>query len=165
MMTRKINYRHMVYGIFDFAMTFVLVYFSFLTFLFRSNTLTPEKTIAMFIYCGAVALVTVIAFLLLSVYRIVTIYFTIRDAIKVAGVTAIIQVIGLVALFLLDRNAILERPSIAAWSLATLSCISVLVGLRVGVRVLNVMFLFNFYSIGKTTRTFKPPISLSSKNI
>ncbi len=128
-----------MYAIFDVIVTFGIVYFSFLTFLFRSNELTTTQTIAMFSYCGGIALLTLLVFTVLRIYRIVTIYFSLYDAIKIASTVALIHIVGLIVLLVMPSD-ILARPSIAAWALSALSLVCLLAGARLSVRGLNAVF-------------------------
>ena len=139
MVEKHFNYRHMIYALFDVLATFGIVYLSFLTFLFRSNTLTDTQTLSMFLYCGGIALVTLFVFWFLKIYKIVTIYFSLYDAIKIAFTVAMIHLIGLVVLLVIPSD-ILARPSIAAWALSSLSLVCLLAGARLSVRGLNAVF-------------------------
>ena len=139
MVEKHFNYHHMIYALFDVVATFSIVYLSFLTFLFRSNTLTDTQTLSMFLYCGGIALATLFVFWFLKIYKIVTIYFSLYDAIRIACTVAIIHLIGLVVLLVIPSD-ILARPSIAAWALSSLSLICLLAGVRLSVRGLNAVF-------------------------
>ena len=141
MIERRLRHRHLLYAAFDMVATFVIAYLTFLTFFFRSNTLTQTQTIAMFIYCGGLTLLTVIVFFSFRIYKIVTIYFSLRDAVRMAFFTSIIHIIGLIVLLVMPGD-ILLRPSIAAWGLGALSTLSVTTGVRLLVRGLNAIFHF-----------------------
>lgn len=139
MVEKHFNYRHMIYALFDVLATFGIVYLSFLTFLFRSNTLTDTQTLSMFLYCGGIALVTLFVFWFLKIYKIVTIYFSLYDAIRIAAVVSLIHIAGLIFLLVIPSD-ILARPSIAAWALSSLSLVCLLAGARLSVRGLNAVF-------------------------
>lgn len=139
MARKRFNYRHALYGIFDLSATFLVVYFSFLTYMFRSDALTTNQMIGMFCYCGGVALLTVGLFFVLKVYRVVTTLFSLYDAIRISFIVAIIHVVGLIVLLVLPSD-ILLRPSIAAWALAALSLVCLLTGVRLSVRGMNAVF-------------------------
>ena len=141
MSKKRFNYRHIIYGVFDIVITFVIVYFSFLTFTFRSNPLNTVQTISMFVYCGGVTLVTLVLFFIFKVYKIVTTNFSLYDAIRIAMIVTTIHLGGLIILIALP-NDILTRPSIAAWVLSTLSLVALLGGARLSVRGLNAVFHF-----------------------
>ena len=135
----RFNYRHALYGLFDVIVTFVVVYFSFLTFTFRNDPLTVNQTIGMFVYCGGMALVTLLVFFVLRVYRIITTLFSMYDAIKIAFIVSVIHICGLIVLLVLPSD-ILLRPSIAAWALSSLSLVCLLTGVRLSVRGMNTLF-------------------------
>ena len=139
MIKRHFNYRHMIYAVFDVLATFAVVYLSFLTFLFRSNTLTTTQTIAMFAYCGGIALVTLLVFWFFKIYKIVTIYFSLHDAIRIAFLVSLIHLGGLIFLLVMPSD-ILARPSIAAWALSSLSLVCLLSGIRLSIRGMNTIF-------------------------
>lgn len=141
MVEKRFNYRHLMYAIFDFVATFGIVYLSFLTFLFRSNDLTNTQIWGMLFFCLGSSIVTVTVFFFMKIYKIVTIYFSFFDAMKVGIVTACIQIVGLIVLLVFPSEYLL-RPSIAAWALASLSLVSSLVGIRILVRWGNAMFHF-----------------------
>ena len=142
MVEKRFNYRHLIYAIYDFATTFGIVYLSFLTFLFRSEPLSATQTWWMFGYCAGVALLTVIVFLCFRIYKIVTIYFSFHDGLKVGIITGAIHIVGLIVLLCIPKD-LLVRPSIAAWALASLSLVCVVLGLRIFVRWGNNMFHFS----------------------
>ena len=137
----KFNYRHLVYAIFDIIVTFAVVFLSFLTFIFRNNPFTETQTWGMFIYCGSIALLTLIVFYFTKVYRIVTTNFSLYDAIEIALLVAIIHILGLIVLVTVPSEYLL-RPSIAAWALSALSLVCLLSGARLSVRGLNAIFHF-----------------------
>ena len=139
MVEKRFNYRHLAYAIFDLLVTFGVVYLSFLTFLFRSNDLTEIQTIVMFSYCAGIAVLTLLVFWILKIYKIVTIYFSLYDAIKIGLVVSLIHVIGLIFLLAMPKD-LLARPSIAAWALSSLSLVCLLGGARLSVRGLNAVF-------------------------
>lgn len=138
MKRRRFNYRHALYGIFDLGITFLVVFLSFLTFITRAEPLTQAQTIGMYAYCGGMALTTVFVFFILKVYRIVTTLFSLYDALKIAFITAIIQMVGLIVLFVLPQD-ILVRPNMAAWALSAMSHVALVTAVRFGIRVIVIV--------------------------
>lgn len=91
------DYLHLIYIPFDFIVTFGVIILSFLAeqgkLYFFSHYFGP------LIYASAVSLVTVIVFAIFGVYKILTHNFGLYEAIKIILIVAVIQIIGLVVIF------------------------------------------------------------------
>ena len=91
------DYLHLIYIPFDFIVTFGVIILSFLAeqgkLYFFSHYFGP------LIYASAVSLVTVIVFAIFGVYKILTHNFGLYEAIKIILIVAVIQIIGLVVVF------------------------------------------------------------------
>lgn len=88
---------HLLYIPFDFIITFGVIILSFLAeqgrLYFLSHYIGP------LIYASSVSLITVIAFAIFGVYKILTHNFGLYEAIKIILIVAVIQIIGLIIIF------------------------------------------------------------------
>lgn len=91
------DYLHLIYIPFDFIVTFGVIILSFLAEQGKSYFLLHY--VGPLIYASVISLVTVIAFAIFGVYKIITHNFGLYEAIKINLIVAAIQIIGLVVVF------------------------------------------------------------------
>ena len=92
-MNKETRVHHVIYGIADALITFLILVVSFLS-IYRFGGFA-EHVVPVMIYSGSTALITVLVFLLTQIYRIITKDFGLVEAIRIQATTFAIHFTGL----------------------------------------------------------------------
>ena len=130
-MKRKIWVK-ILYAILD-----IVLAFGFGLFTFRYSGVTGfsafsdvQKT-SIFIYAGAVALVHLLVFIFTKVYNILSDNFSIEDALKVAGLSTIVNIVGLIAILAIPNKILFfQWQLLISWAIATVDTAILMVAVR-----------------------------------
>ena len=126
------SYLHLIYIPYDFLITFAIVLLSFLAeqgvSFFLDNPLPP------LLYSLVVSVLTVIIFGLFKIYKILTYNFGLYEAVRIILITLIIQVLGLVFVFVVPGLPSIGRY-IYCWFLSAFLLILLLPFSRLFTRV------------------------------
>lgn len=126
------SYLHLIYIPYDFLVTFAIVLLSFLAeqgvSFFLDNPLPP------LLYSLGLSLITVIIFSLFKIYNILTYNFGLYEAVRIILITIIIQVLGLVFVFVVPGLPSIGRY-IYCWFLSAFLLILLLPFSRLFTRV------------------------------
>lgn len=126
------SYLHLIYIPYDFLVTFAIVLLSFLAeqgvSFFLDNPLPP------LLYSLGLSLITVIIFSLFKIYKILTYNFGLYEAVRIILITIIIQVLGLVFVFVVPGLPSIGRY-IYCWFLSAFLLILLLPFSRLFTRV------------------------------
>lgn len=120
----------------DLMITFGLVFVSFLVHLGYNgvvNALTPVM-----IYCASISAATIIAFVVLGVYRILLKDIGLFESVKILLIVVGVQIVGLIFIAFIPT---LPRPDhfFWAWSLTTTSLAFILPSIRILFRTVNLL--------------------------
>ncbi len=138
----KRNKLHFLYYICDVTFTFVGVVFSYLT-LYWANVGTPDFNSrilpTMLIYAASISILTIIVFSIFKVYKTLTRNFSLTDAIRIALLTFIVNLVGFIIMIILHnvRSLGIERPTGFSWILSTLCLCALLPSLRLSNRFIR----------------------------
>lgn len=126
------SYLHLIYIPYDFLVTFAIVLLSFLAeqgvSFFLDNPLPP------LLYSLGLSLLTVIIFSLFKIYKILTYNFGLYEAVRIILITLIIQILGLVFVFVVPGLPSIGRY-IYCWFLSAFLLILLLPFSRLFTRV------------------------------
>ena len=132
---------HFIYAILDVAIAFGVITISL--FSFYGFNWYSEHLIANLIYAGSIAIATFIVFLLLKVYKIITLNIGIFECVKIMLCSFGVNIIALITVILINQfsgKEILPRfsPYIFTWLLSTATLLFFHPSFRILVRVFNI---------------------------
>ena len=130
-MKRKIWVK-VIYAILD-----IILAFGFGLFTFRYSgvvgfsAFTDLQETSIFIYAGALALLHVLVFIFTKVYNILSDNFSIEDALKVAGLSTIVNIVGLIAILAIPNKILFfQWQLLISWAIATVDTAILMVAIR-----------------------------------
>ena len=133
---RRIPYK-LIYAIVDIIIAFSVTLIAFLSFYQPKGFTENYHWLRALIFSGGVAIVTPIVFWLAKIYKIITVQFSIVDAIRIMIATLIVQIIGLIVISIVGYLPDFS-DFISIWLLSTVTLMFLLSFLRLLVRVLNI---------------------------
>ena len=137
---RRIPYKA-IYVVLDILLAFSVTLIAFLSFYKPSGFVENNHWLWSLVFSGGVALLTPVVFYFAKIYKIITIQFSIVDAIRIMIAAFIVQIVALVVSSVL-AVAVGHFPRfteiIFAWSLATVTVSFLYSFLRLLVRVSNI---------------------------
>ena len=137
---RRIPYKA-IYVMFDIFIAFSVSLIAFLSFYKPNGFVANNHWLYSLIFSGGVAILTPVAFYFAKIYKIITVQFSIVDAIRIMIVAFIIQVVSLITTSVLSVT-VGHFPRftefIFAWGLSTVTLMFLYSFLRLLVRVSNV---------------------------
>ena len=128
---------HHLYILIDILIVFGFVFASFVSYYGFTDT-THNHLLPVLIYSGSVTLVTVIAFVIFKVYKMLTRDIGIVECAKILFISAIIQLFGLSAILLIPNLPYAGRFLII-WLFSTIAIAFSLPGVRIFVRTMNIL--------------------------
>ena len=133
---KHLNYKY-IYVLVDFLLVFAVSIVAFLSYYKPAGFVEDYHWLSSLIYSGSIALVTIIAFLIFGVYRIITINIGVVECIKIMIVALGVHLIGLIAIAFIP---VLPRFTefVFAWMLQGASLIFLHPLVRILVRVFNI---------------------------
>ena len=137
---RLISYK-VWYGLLDVLIAFSVTLIAFLSFYKPNGFVANNHWLYSLIFSGGVALLTPVVFYFAKIYKIITVQFSIVDAIRIMLASIVVQSVALVISSVLSVT-VGHFPRftefIFAWSLSTVTLLFLLSFLRLLVRVSNV---------------------------
>ncbi len=133
---KRFNYK-LIYGLLDIIIAFGISLLAFFAYYKPVDFVQGYNWLTSIIYCGGIAIVTVIVFWIFKIYKIITVNIGIFECIKIMTVVFFTQVAGLIVISLVPQ---LPRFTdyIFSWLLSTAALILVHPLIRVLVRVFNI---------------------------
>lgn len=126
------SYLHLIYIPYDFLVTFAIVLLSFLAE--QGVSFFLDNPLPTLLYSLGLSLITVIIFSLFKIYKILTYNFGLYEAVRIILITIIIQVLGLVFVFVVPGLPSIGRY-IYCWFLSAFLLILLLPFSRLFTRV------------------------------
>ena len=133
---RRISYK-LIYAGVDILIAFSVSLVAFLSFYKPNGFVANNHWLWSLVFSGGVAILTSVVFWLAKIYRIITVQFSIIDAIRIMVATVIVQTIALIVISFVGK---LPRFTdyVFAWMLSTVTLSFMLSFLRLLVRVFNI---------------------------
>ena len=133
---KRFNYK-LIYGLLDIIIAFGISLLAFFSYYKPVDFVQGYNWLTSIIYCGGIAIVTVIVFWIFKIYKIITVNIGIFECIKIMTVVFFTQVAGLIVISLVPQ---LPRFTdyIFSWLLSTAALILVHPLIRILVRVFNI---------------------------
>lgn len=130
------SYLHLLYIPYDFVVTFGIVLLSFLAE--QGVSFFLDKPLLPLLYSLGLAVVTVVVFALFKVYKILTFNFGLYEAIRIILITLLIQILGLIFVFVVPGLPSIGRY-IYCWFLSAFVLILLLPFSRLFTRIFFVI--------------------------
>jgi len=133
---RVLSYKLIYVGL-DMLVAFAITLVAFLSFYKLVDFVANSHWIRALIFSGGVAIVTPIVFLLSKIYKIITVQFSLVDALRIMIATLVVQVIAIIVISFVPS---LPRFTdyVFAWGLSTVTLLFLFPLIRVIVRVSNI---------------------------
>ena len=95
------------------------------------SAFTDLQETSIFIYASALALLHVLVFIFTKVYNILSDNFSIEDALKVAGLSTIVNIVGLIAILAIPNKILFfQWQLLISWAIATVDTAILMVAVR-----------------------------------
>ena len=133
---KRFNYK-LIYVAIDMFIAFAISLIAFLSYYKPQGFVENYHWLSSLIYSGCIALVTVVAFSIFKVYKIITMEIGIFECLRIMSITLVIQVIGLIVISFVGY---LPRFTdyVFAWILSGTALVFLHPLVRIFVRVFNI---------------------------